>query len=72
MRGKFMESTQPNNGGIGCFTVIQIVFLILKLAGLVNWSWWWIWAPTLIPLGIFGLVALWVLCAFIVREAGRL
>lgn len=72
MRGKLMESTQTNNGGIGCLTVIQIVFLILKMAGLVTWSWWWIWAPTLIPLGVLALVILWGLCVFIVAKAGRL
>jgi len=71
MRGKFMESTQPNNGSMGCLTVVQIVFLILKLAGLVTWSWWWVWTPTLIPLGFIALIMLWGLCAFIVEKAGR-
>ena len=40
---------------IGVPDVIFIVFLILKLAGLVAWSWWWIFSPYLIaiPLYIF-------------------
>ncbi len=39
-------------GGIGLGTVIFVVFLILKLTGLINWSWWWVTAPIWIPVGI--------------------
>lgn len=27
-----------------------IVFLILKLTGVITWSWWWITAPLWIPI----------------------
>ena len=27
------------------FRPLLIVFLVLKLAGLVDWSWWWITSP---------------------------
>jgi hypothetical protein len=39
--------------------LIFIVFLVLKLTGVVSWSWWWITCPLWIPLGIFivGLVS---------------
>ena len=26
-----------------------VVFLILKLIGVIDWSWWWIFAPLWIP-----------------------
>lgn len=29
--------------------VIFIVFLILKLVGVISWSWWWVAAPLWIP-----------------------
>lgn len=45
----------------GMVGVLQIVFLVLKLAGVVTWSWLWVLAPlwisvlfTAVVLGIFG------------------
>lgn len=37
---------KSNSGnGIGFFTILFIVFLVLKLTSVINWSWWWITAP---------------------------
>lgn len=49
--------------GLGIFSVIQINFLILKLAGLVNWSWWLVLLPIFISLGIsiIGIIFLFIL-----------
>lgn len=33
-------------------TPIFIVFLVLKLCHVIDWSWWWITAPLWIPLSI--------------------
>lgn len=38
---------------------VFIVFLILKLTHLIDWSWWWITSPLWIPItlaAIFGLI----------------
>ena len=53
-------------GGTGFFNLLFLVFLVLKLTKVIDWSWWWITAPlwgpiaALIFLVIFGglLVAL--------------
>lgn len=34
-----------STGGIGFFGVLFIVFLVLKLTGVIGWSWWWVTAP---------------------------
>lgn len=49
--------------GLGIFSVIQINFLILKLAGLVNWSWWLVLLPIFISIGIsiIGIIFLFIL-----------
>ena len=39
-------------GGIGFFGLLTIVFIVLKLINVINWSWWWVLAPTWIPLAI--------------------
>lgn len=38
--------------GVGVSTVIGIVFVILKLVGVIGWSWLWVLAPFWIPLAI--------------------
>lgn len=52
-----MSRKKKSKGGYGCSTVVQIVFLILKLGNVVNWSWWVVFAPTYISLfgGILGI-----------------
>lgn len=34
----------------GVLPTMTLVFVILKMAGVINWSWWWVFAPTWIPL----------------------
>jgi hypothetical protein len=31
---------------------LTLIFITLKLIGYINWSWWWVLSPILIPLGI--------------------
>ena len=35
--------------GLGFCDVLLIVFIVLKLIGVINWSWGWVLAPLLIP-----------------------
>lgn len=57
-----MANNNTSNG-LGLGTVLFIVFLILKLTGTIDWSWWWVISPLWIPLalgvvvmGIIGLI----------------
>ncbi|QDK03505.1 membrane protein [Mycobacterium phage PainterBoy] len=36
--------------------VLFIVFLVLKLTEVIDWSWWWIAAPIWIPLALLAFV----------------
>ena len=53
-------SSQVNvsGGGIGLGGVLFVVFLVLKLTGVIAWSWWWVTAPLWIPVAIFAAVIL--------------
>jgi len=53
------------SSGLSLSSVLGIVFIVLKLTGLINWSWVWVLSPFWIPVGIvaaflliFGVVAL--------------
>ena len=52
-----------SSGGVSLGTVLAIVFIVLKLCGVITWSWWWVLSPIWISLGfvIIGLIFLWCL-----------
>jgi hypothetical protein len=61
-----MENNENNvnvSGGIGFMGVLQIVFIVLKLVKVINWSWIWVLSPTLIPLSItiICLLIVWII-----------
>ena len=37
------------NSSVGLSGLVFIVFLVLKLIGQIDWSWWWITSPLWIP-----------------------
>ena len=50
---------EQKRGGISICGALQIAFIVLKLCKVIEWSWWWVLAPTWISLGlglIFGLI----------------
>lgn len=45
-------SDSSASGGIGFTGLLAIVFIVLKLCNVIDWSWWWVTAPIWIPLAI--------------------
>ena len=43
-----MSDNNSRSGGIGFVSLLQIVFITLKLIGVIKWSWWWVFSPFLI------------------------
>jgi hypothetical protein len=43
-------ANKTSSNGIGFGTVLFLVFLVLKLTGNIDWSWWWVTSPLWIPL----------------------
>ena len=44
------------SGGLALSEVLLVVFIVLKLLGVINWSWWWVLSPLWISLIIVGLI----------------
>lgn len=38
-------SNNSSNGGIDGIGLLGVAFVILKLTGYVDWSWWWVTLP---------------------------
>lgn len=49
-----MESSVSSNasGGIGLTGLLTAAFVVLKLIGVISWSWWWVLSPVWISLGL--------------------
>jgi hypothetical protein len=48
-----MSTTKSNSSsGLSLTAVLFIVFLVLKLTGNIDWSWWWVTSPLWIPLAL--------------------
>ena len=47
------NSSGSGSKGLGFTGALQIVFIVLKLLGKINWSWLWVLSPTWISLILF-------------------
>ena len=56
-----MENT---SSGIGLGTILFVVFLVLKLCGVIDWSWWWVTAPIWIPVAFCLLIIIITVMCF--------
>jgi hypothetical protein len=43
------KSSSSSSGGVGFGGLLFLVFLVLKLTGVIAWSWWWVTAPLWVP-----------------------
>lgn len=41
-------------------TVLQTVFITLKVTGQISWPWLTVFSPTLVPIFLLGLGSLWL------------
>lgn len=39
------STTVTTRGGTSTLGLLGVVFVVLKLTGVIDWSWWWVTAP---------------------------
>ncbi len=55
---KEISSDRRKDFGPNLFTLLTVLFVGLKLTGHIDWSWWWVLSPVLIPLSIAACIVL--------------
>ena len=67
-----VSRAKNSDAGLGLGSVLQVIFIVLKLCGLIDWSWWWVMSPTWISIGILivGFVVI-VIARFFLDKRGR-
>lgn len=63
-----MKDNNTVRSGINFFELLGVVFIILRLCGVIDWPWVWVLAPIWVPIGLWLLA---VLIAFIVAARKR-
>lgn len=63
-------SSSSSSSGIGFFGLLGVAFIVLKLTGFIDWSWWWVTAPLwggfavflaiVACIGIWAIVSTWL------------
>lgn len=62
------SSSSSSSGGIGITGLLGVAFVVLKLCGVINWSWWWVTAPFWGSGVLFVFVFVLGLCFFLARK----
>lgn len=58
-------------GGLSFCGLLTIAFIVLKLTGVIDWSWLWVLAPAWIPAAIAIAVILVVLVVVLVKATTK-
>lgn len=53
------EKTKVVYKGLGLPHILTIIFVIAKIVGYINWSWWLVLLPSLISVGLW--LAIWLI-----------
>jgi len=48
--------------------ILFLIFMTLKLCGVIAWSWWWVTAPIWAPILIVLLVFIIVMAVYLIRN----
>lgn len=68
-------ASQSQSSGIGLGVILFVVFLVLKLTGVIDWSWWWVtaplWAGLAVGIVIIGVLVLGAGAFAVIQKAKR-
>lgn len=62
------ENKTTANGGIGFVGLLTIAFIVLKLVGVITWSWVWVLSPLWISAVIYVVIIVAVVAWFAVVD----
>ena len=60
------ENTKVVYKGIGFAHILTIIFVIAKIVGYIEWSWWLVLLPSIISIGLSLLIWLFILVVVII------
>ena len=64
MSGTNNSSSSSSSKGIGFVGLLTIAFIVLKLVGVINWSWLWVLSPIWISIILYVLIVVVIIGFF--------
>lgn len=64
MSNKSSNNNTTVSGGIGFSGLLTIVFIVLKLCGVINWSWIWVFSPMWISAALCVAIFIFIIMIF--------
>jgi len=62
-----MADSNSSSGGIGLLGALGLLFVGLKLGGVITWSWWWVTLPFWGGLAIAAVLLIVALVAALIK-----
>jgi hypothetical protein len=66
------KSMANSSNSLSLSLIICVVFLTLKLSGVIDWSWWWVisplWLPFALVLLVIGIISIFALIAVLINN----
>ena len=62
-----MSNNSNSGSGIGLCNVLFIILLILKIFGVINISWWWVFSPLIVGFAI-GIICLIIIILILLSK----
>lgn len=62
------RNNSSSNAGVGFCGLLALVFIVLKLTHVIDWSWLWVLAPIWIPAAIAAVILLVIVAAAAAAE----
>lgn len=63
------KSNNSGSFGGGFLGILTLIFVIAKIAGLIDWSWWWVFSP--IWIGVPAVFVIVIIIVIIAAVIGR-
>lgn len=63
-----MNNKSNTTTGITFTGLLQIAFIVLKLCKVIDWSWWWVLAPTWIGVAVFLVGVILIVVGAVVKD----
>lgn len=61
-------SSSSSSSGLGFTGALTIAFVVLKLTGVIGWSWWWVLSPLWIPALVVALILVVIFSVVLVKD----
>jgi hypothetical protein len=63
------DTSTAAGSGIGFGSLLALLFIALKLTGVIAWSWWWVLAPVWIPMALVSLLLVVGFLVILIKSA---